>query len=318
MKAKEIVKIGKKKELEIFVPCRSAGNQSLYIENQIKDIENKKRKPIVLWNMRPWDNFNIIHAIYTQKLKQLQNLGFNCQIILYDKLVEKIQQLKNEQELSQLNRTVERNIKWLINSGLNVEHTEFLLESFLWKQINFEDFSNKTTFFAQHCNVESLSLKIDEIFDIFWELYYEELVNSDFLLTGRKDRTEIWGLLRQNIVKTNHFTYTPPIILYFPQFEGFNRKDVTPKDINLLLSINDTKQDIFTKLKKAGANSQFVKDIYNYFLLPYKNNFVSFKSQEEIEFNCFDHVAEKMNNEQIIDYCGEELHSYFKRIKDEH
>ena len=317
MKTKEIIQIGKKKKLEIFVPCRSEGNQSLYIENQIKDIENKERKPVVLWNMRPWDNFNIIHAIYTQKLRQLQDLGFNCQIILYDKLVEKIQQLKNEQEINQLNRTVERNIKWLLNSGLKVEHTEFLLESFLWKQINFEDFSNKTTFFAQHCNLGSLSLKIDEIFDRFWELYYEELVNSDFLLTGRKDRTEIWGILRQNVVKTNHFTYTPPVVLYFPQFEGFNKVDVTPEDTDFLLSINDTKQEIFTKLQQAGACSQFVKDIYNYFLLPYKNNIVSFKSQEEREFNCFDKVAEILNDEEIIDYCGEELYSYFKKIKDE-
>ena len=317
MKAKEIIQIGKKKKLHIFVPCRSDENQSLYVENIIKDIENEERKPVILWNMRPWDNFNIIHAIYAQKLKQLQDLGFNCQIILYDKLVEKIKQLKSEQEIKQLNRTVERNIKWLLNSGLKIEHTEFLLESSLWKQINFEDFSNKTTFFAQHCDLGDLSFEIDEIFDRFWELYYEELVNCDFLLTGRKDKTEIWGILRQNVVKTNHFTYTPPIILYFPQFEGCNKTEVTPKDKDLLLSINDTKQEIFTKLTQGGARSQFVKDIYNYFLLPYRDNIVSYKSQEEREFNCFDKVAESLKDEEIIDYCGEELYRYFKKIKNE-
>lgn len=316
MKAKEIIQIGREKTLQIFIPCRSDENQLLYIENRIKDIKNKKRRPVVLWNMRPWDNFNIIHAIYIQKLKKLQDLGFNCQIILYDKLVEKIKQLKNEEEIKHLDGTVESNIKWLLNSGLKIEHTEFLLESSLWKQINFEDFSNKTTFFAQHCKLGDLSFGIDEIFDRFWELYYEELVDCDFLLTGRKDKTEIWGMLRKDVVKTNHFAYTPPIILYFPQFEGFNRTDVTPEDRDSLLSMNDTKSKIFTKLKQAGAHSQFVKDIYDYFLLPYRDNAISYKSQEERDFSSFDKVVEVLNDEEIIDYCAEELYNYFNKIND--
>lgn len=313
MDSKEILKIGEGLDFEVFMADRASSNKHHYINNQIKEITQQKKAPCILWNIRPWDNFNIIHAIYCQKLKQLQSIGFNCQIIIYDKLVEKILRLNNPQEIEQLRLTVEKNITWLLNSGLNITQTEFLFESFLWEKIQFNDFSNKITLFAQVCDFDITHLTVDEIFDRFWEIYYEVLLDCDFLITGGNDAKEIWGMLRKKTLETNHFTYKPPTLLVLPQITGINGHGVTPKDANNLLSTNDEKKQIFEKLKMAHV--EFLKHVVEFFLLPYLNNRIN---HNNIESNCRTfHELENTLNSDLISFCTNEFHEYFKKIKGE-
>jgi hypothetical protein len=315
MDSKEVILVGKGNKLDVYIPGRSTTeNANNFIHDQLVNINHKGKSPIVLWNVRPWDNFNIIHAIYTQKLIHLQRLGFNCQLILYDKLVEKICRFKNPNEIEQVKNNVERNIKWFQKSGLDIDKTEFLLESFLWEKINFNDFSNKITFFAQICDIKISEIKIDEIFDRFWELYYEEAVNCDFILTGDKDKTDIWGMFRKKIVDTNHFNYTPPTILVFPQFKGLKNNEVTPENSSFLISTNDDPTEIYKKINSSNKN--FIKYVIDFFILPFLNNMVIFREKEKYYSN-YNEMTKDLSINDIKSICVNELKDYFKKINDE-
>lgn len=312
----KILSLGRDRKLSCFFPGRPQHNPVYHnIQLQLAGIKKREEDPTprILWNLRPWDNFNIIHAIYTQKLKQFQEAGFNIQIIFFDKLVEKIEGLRDKVRLNELRINIRDNVKWIINSGLNVGSTEFLLESFLWEAIKFSDFSNKITSFGQICEFGTADLKLSQVLDNLWEIYYEDMVNCDFLLTGAKDQDEIWGMLRENALEDQDFDYNPPTILSMPQITGINGREVTPKDCNNLLTINDSQKEIHQKL--SDADEAFIRDVVELFLLPHISHRIT---HLDIDESCYSYPKLKelfSAKEKLLDYCTMIVDGYFQKIK---
>ncbi len=305
-----ILELSPNRKMECSIPAKIDVNASLFIEMLLSKIRQQNRNPTVLWNMRPWDNYNFIHAIYCQKIKHLIELEFNCQIILYDKFVEKFHRFHRQQEFDQQKAITKKNVSWLINSGLLPNKTEFFSESILWDEIEFKDFSNKITFIAQLFKKSLDGIKVDEILDRLWELYYEEVIQCDFVITGRRDVTEIWNVVRNATLAENNFNYNPPVVLIFPLINGLNDKSIDPSAKKESLTIHDSREEIDRKIQAASDN--FLTDLFELLIIP--------KLQSRIKvnknvYNCFNFSDVKdINGFHYKAFAAEFLFDHFQKV----
>jgi hypothetical protein len=226
---------------------------------------SKEEPPVVLWNAQPWKAFNLLHAIYCQKLKDFIDVGLNCVIILYDKLVEKKIRIL-PQERPEFEKNVRNCFAQLKRAGLT-ERTEFLRESDLWEMIDFKEFAEKITTFAHLCDFDKTWAEKEDvvsfIIDNLCEIYYESLINCDILLTGDIDVQHIWGMLRSKILDKNLLpNYTPPLVLYYPTLMGIDGKPLSPHRDDNSLSIRHDDQLIEERL--MGCSQEFLETTFTF------------------------------------------------------
>lgn len=237
-----------------------------------KKIVNNEEPPVILWNVQPWNTFNILHAIYCQKLKECIEIGFNCVVILYDKLIEKRRRLPN-QERAFIQESVKNCIMWFKNAGLKEEKTEFLTETDLWSFIEFKDFGEMITSFAHLCDFDKnwadRENVVSFIMDNLSEICYESVINCDILLTGDVDVQNIWGMLRSKILDRNLLpNYSPPLVLYYPTLLGSNGQPLSTSSDDNSISIHHKDNEIEDRLRNCQEN--FLETLINYLIIPQK------------------------------------------------
>jgi hypothetical protein len=272
----------------------------------------RHERPLVLWNVRPWNNFNFLHAIYCHKLKKLVDLGFNCVVILYDKYVEKNRKLYGSDKIAFRNG-VENFIQWMRNAGLT-HHTEFISETDIWSYTEFTDFADKFLSFAHASTADIPANKnkfVPAIVDNLFEIFYETLIDCDIVLTGKGDRDNIWGMLRkQALVDKVVDNYKPPIVLNFPNdFVGVDNELINTANNSNSLSTNDDESKLSAKL--GTAHIDFLKILFNFLIIPISES-VRIGGKE---FISFDDIKEKCEITDIRKFAFQFMLEYFRKIK---
>jgi len=105
--------------------------------------------------------------------------------------------------------------------------------------------------------------------DNLCEIYYENLINCDVLLTGKKDAQEIWGMLRNEIlVKKLLDNYIPPLVLSFPILKGPDGTYLSTLSDANSISIRSTKEEL--KNFTEGCSEYFLDLLFSFLIIPWK------------------------------------------------
>jgi hypothetical protein len=276
-----------------------------------KIIRPDKVNPIVLFNLLPWNKFNLIHAIFCQKLADYTRMGFDCVILLYDKEIERSVEISNQDRVS-LQRSVRNCINRFLRAGLIEEKTEFITESDLWKMLKAEEFVDTITSLAFVCEIDNKWKKrrniVSFVLSNLCEIYYENVINCDIVLTGHMQAQSIWGMLRhkQKNILSN---YNPPLILACPTLIGIDDKPLsTSNDENSISIHHDTRE-----LRKRLSNcpQHFIETIFNYLLLSWKKSFSAF----DRTFYSYKEMTERLTEEQIRNLAFDLMNEYFIPLK---
>lgn len=205
-----------------------------HLQNRIDDPTESEHQT-VLWNTLPSANPNLLHAVYVEKLRQLQELGFGVVVLIFDRWQQEVQ--GSERNLSQ-NAAADFGSE-LLDWGLDPKQTEILRESDLRfaidtnelidtivKLCEWADFSTDTEEEGATTSGPPAQIVRNAI-----EIHYEVEVNCDAILAGKNDFNSVWEVLR-NTVRNHEFTdeYTEPLILGFPQLKGTNESDLASDD----------------------------------------------------------------------------------------
>ena len=279
-----------------------------------KKIVNLKEPPVVLWNVQPWNTFNVLHAVYCHKLKECTKMGFNCVVIIYDKLIEKKKRIPC-QERASLQEAVKNCIGWFKKAGLQKEeNTEFLTESDLWSFIKFEEFAETVTSFAHICDFDKNWTEKEDtvsfIMDNLCEIYYETMIDCDILLTSSVDVQKIWGMLRSKILDRNLLShYSPPLILFYPTLMGIDGQPLSTSYSDNSLSIHHSNKELRSKL--SNCPEHFLETLFDYLIIPWK---------QKIEVNgrtiySFEDLKEKSSIDIIRDLAFNCMKEYFYKIR---
>jgi len=278
-----------------------------------KKIVNEEEPPVILWNVQPWNTFNLLHAVYCQKLKECIEIGFNCAVILYDKLIEKKKGIPSQEKAS-LQEAVKNCIVRFKKAGLKEEKTEFLTESDLWSFIKFEEFAETVTALAHLCDFDKNWTKregvVSFIMDNLCEIYYESVINCDILLAGDVDVQSIWGLLRSKVLDRNLLPqYSPPLVLFYPTLMGIDSKPLSTSSDNNSLSIHHSNEEIRGRL--VNCPEQFLETLFDYLIIPWK---------QKIEvnggiFHSFEELKEKLSMDEIRNLAFNYMKDYFYKIR---
>lgn len=308
----QILAISAKKSFKPFTSTFFS-DTDLRLDVIAKKIVNHEEPPIVLWNVQPWNNFNILHAIYCQKLKEYEEIGFNCVVILYDKMIEK-KIGRKDQEKIHIQQAVRNCIKWFKKAGLKDEKTEFLTESDLLSFIKSYDFADTLTSLAHVCNFNKNWVKkegvVSFIMDNLCEIYYESVINCDILLTSDEDIQKIWGMLRTKILDRNLLpNYTPPLILYYPTLTGTDNQSLSTSNNNNSLSITHTTQELKQRIETCSEH--FLETIVDFLIIP---NRKKIEAQGKMYYS-FEDLKEKIPIEQIRELIFEFLKGYLFLIR---
>jgi len=320
MREKEIENIKNKllyisdgKYLELDAP-KYYPNPHFKLDKLIEKLSDEE--VTILWNVQPWDNFNILHAIYCQKLKECIELGFNVIVLFYDKLVEKLieKKLKSPVDPNYVKTNVENNIKWFKRAGLKDKKTEFLTESLLWEIVDPQHFMETITSLAHLCVVNGKLVDkenlISFIIDNLCEIYYESVLNCDILLTGDIDVQKIWNMLRGEMLMKNREKYEPPLILTFPTLLGIDGSPLTTytdkNSLSINLGINELKMRIETCPEK------FLETLFDFLIIPNKEKVIKI---DEESFTSFKSLKNRIEEERIRSIAFEFIKEYFKEIR---
>jgi hypothetical protein len=197
------------RSLQLIVPSR------LDERSHLAEIDKRigtPNPPAVLFNLRPWNNFTLIHAIYFDRLRYYQSLGLRTVVILYDKLVLKLRHVHGAR-LGEMDVAVANLRRWINASGIAPSGNEIFLESELWEMFS-EQILDRMSSIA-HCpssahetpSTESISRVLDNL----CELAYESILKVDFVLTGGIDVKDIWRRVRLDSMQSANLD--PPCVL---------------------------------------------------------------------------------------------------------
>ena len=307
----QIVTISPNIELSKYIPLTSSHSSlELRLQEVAKKIVNRENPPLVLWNVQPWNTFNILHAIYCHKLKNFIEIGFNCQIIIYDKLVEKKNHIPNRDRIY-LDESIKNCIKWFKSAGLKEEKTEFLTESDIMSFIKFEEFAESITTLGHIIGFDkNWSQKegtVSFIMDRICEIYYENLINCDILLTGEADMQEIWRTARSEIIDRNLPNYRPPLILYYPTIIGIDGLPLVTDNNSLSIYLNDRE----LRENIVSSPEHFLKTIFDFLIIPSKGKI----RNNEDTFYSFEELKKELSRNKINELAFDFMKDYFTTIR---
>jgi len=295
----------------MFTPTISS-DANVRLAKLVKQIIVEKNPPVIMINLRPSFDFNILHAIYLLKVKQCIDLGFNCVMIIYDKTIEK-RNLVPSQEIQLFNEVIMRNINWFKRAGITEENTEIFTESDLWSIIEFREFAEVVTSFAHifKINPEAYSVEgngiVSKVMSNLCEIYYEYFLKSDVILIGESDANEIWRTLRTSGGKIID-GYVSPLVLYYPMLNGIDGNKLSIISSKNSISTSDTKNDIESKIK--GSPEAFLEVLIDYFIIPWKKVL----TVEKKHFCSFEELKQEFELSTIQDLIIEYTNEYFSNI----
>jgi hypothetical protein len=286
-------------------------------ESRLDDIARRvvggKSRPLVLWNLRPWDTFNLLHAVYCVKLADLIDLGFNCVVVLYDKFIQKRTRIPNA-ELPSLQAATKKCVNRLVRAGLDESKTEFITEADLLSLVKPEEFADKITSFAHLCDFDKGWAERDDavslIVDNLCEVYYESVIKCDVLLTGDVDIQRVWGMLRSKILDKNLLPdYSPPLVLFYPTLIGTDKQPLSTSSDGNSLSIQHSSEEVKYRLRTCGEN--FLATLFDFFIFPWKK---TIEIDGRISYS-FEEVREKSSIGQIRDLASNCVNDYFYKVR---
>jgi hypothetical protein len=261
------------KDIKTANPNFSGGDQ--HLDHLSKKVCNNDSEQLtLLWNTRPpetYNNLNLLHCIYLNKIKHLQNHGFNVTILVFDKYDREAKQLGSGENKTARNVAIDfaNNI---FNWGLSPSETEIILESNLRKSVNSDDFIEKIIELA--CQIDDEEIKNEgsktpntsEIIQNSIEIYYEKVINCDAILAGEHDLDRVWDVLRSLLVDEPFFPeYDEPLVLGLPHLEDDNGKALSPtKQTNTIHSGMDSKE-IKDRIRESDSIRRAVCD---YLIMP--------------------------------------------------
>ena len=196
--------------------------------------------PHILWNTQPAPHVNLLHSIYLEKLRQLQQ-EFDCNItiLVFDRY--RLESEQYDEETRAIQELEKQFIPELRSWGLQDEKTEILMETDIRFCIDSNELVEAMVHLSRTCDyeVESLgSLLSEQNGDITMEkmkesvaenigneiekfilktieVYYEKIIDCDIVLTGKRDLEGVWQLLKSN--DTGDAEYEEPYVLAFPE-----------------------------------------------------------------------------------------------------
>ena len=279
-----------------------------------RKVVNNEGPPVILWNVQPWHTFNVLHAVYCQKLKECIEIGFNCIVLLYDKLIEKKKRIPR-QERASLQEAVRNCIGWFKKAGLGKEEkTEFYTESDLWSIIKFEEFAEAVTSLAHLCDFDKNWAERENVVSFIManlcEIYYESVVNCDVLLTSNVDVQRIWGMLRSKILDRNLLPhYSPPLVLFYPELRGIDGDPLITSSDDNSLSIHHSKKELKSRL--TNCPEHFLETLFHYLIIPWKKKLEA--SGRTIY--SFEELKERLLIDKIRNLAFDYMKEYFDKVR---
>jgi hypothetical protein len=227
----------------------------------------------VLWNTRPAQDLNLLHAVYLEKLKTLQEAGFGATIVIFDKYEQEAEQL-SEGEADRLRTRSVDFAKKLLEAGLDEERTEILLETELRAACDPEDIVESIVTLGTADAVDGWepegsgeaerTSSADLIRNII-EIHYETVVDCDAILAGQADLEGVWRLLRDALDETDCFDgYTEPLVFGFPNLTGVDGEPLSPTDASNSIAASMPSERIFERLRRSAS---FRETVFEYYLL---------------------------------------------------
>lgn len=300
----------------------SAESDDAHLDAICDKVNNNGENPTVLWNIQPWNEFHIIHAIFCQKLCQLIEIGFNCTIILHDKYVENHliankpdSQIDTELLYARIQSCIDR----FENAGLENDRCEILLESQLWDAVDTREFLSNLVSLSHITGFRPDWSERDDVVPFLvnhlCEIYYESIVDCDILLTGGPDVDGIWDALRTKEVADLLDEFTSPLILYYPILLGINSEPLGTRSTENSISVQESKDDIAEKL--ASSTEDFRELILNKILL-WPNTDLGPDISVSINggaYQTYDDMSEHATEQEILDAATEGLSNYFNEVQ---
>jgi hypothetical protein len=295
----EVLKLGSR-ELETETTSPEYRGKNSPVETHLRELWNKQQNGEqlnVLWNTRPSPHLNLLHSIYLEKLKQLQQRGFRATILVFDKYHREINQPTEPERAA---RWAIRFANKLADYGLDPEKTEILLETDFRQCIDPGELTDVMITLSRGTEYNTVFNPGDyEITDITEalirntiEIYYETLLQSDIILSGSMDLRFVWRVLRSEIAEQNLFTeHEEPLILGVPTLE-IGEKELSPTE-SVFISDNMDSDKIEQNLRESD---DLRKKIFEYLLLQQHEGSIELNGEKCAEY---EHVPELPLDKEI-------------------
>lgn len=231
----DVLSIGRESRLTATTANPLHENGRRHLRRLGKKHRKDDERPTLLWNTRPADHVNLLHAVYLQKLLHLQECGFNVTIIVYDLWYGEEQRLSpTEMEEAQIvaRQFADEILDW--DRGFDPRRTEILLESDLRSSLDPNKLIQNINMIANSDSVADSDVNVErsdpsELLHGAIEICYEVELDCDVILAGTRDTEGVWNLLR-NVVSNEKFfdSYTEPLVLGVPQMKLDNGETLSP------------------------------------------------------------------------------------------
>lgn len=301
----ELTSLTEDTSLSLSVPSRIDARTRLQV---LDDSRKSPNPPVILWNLRPWNNFTLIHAIYIERLRYYQHIGFRTVIILYDNLVSKLRNLPTGNP--EVQKGVDNIRSWLLSAGMDMSKTELFLESEIWQLFSSEILERLTSIAHSSAGAQESASKssISTVLDNLCELVYEGVLRVDIVLTGGRDTNDIWNRVRiDSLERTNH---SAPCVLSFPLIHSANQAvaDTVRDDFSVTSDSSQIRAAI------SSASEDFLKQLFNLFLIPKEKPNVLRVDNKPV--TCYDRaLKDGISLDRLRSFAAEQLIEYFGKIK---
>lgn len=295
---------------EFTVEERPEDRHLKHLYNSLHESEEKRT---VLWNTRPANRINVLHAVYLEKLVEFQQAGFETTIVIFDKYEQERQQLSPARAKQKHRKAIEF-AHDILDWGLDADRTEILLETDLRAACNPEDIVETIVMLGNAIDLdpgdgddrsESADGLLPEVIEKIIEIHYESVINCDAILAGQDDLENVWNDLREALVAGDLFEeYTEPLVFGMPRLT--KGSDGTPPAANELSNTIHTglnRSEIEQRLRGSEA---FRTDVFDLFLLQKET---VRRSGERIRE--YDQLSERMSEREASQFIADRVETHF-------
>lgn len=251
----------------------SRNAEEIVTVEELSQLLETKEKPRAYVGYEPSGEIHLGHLVTVNKLKDLQNAGFEIIVLLAD-----IHAYLNEKgSFEEIKKLAERNMKTFIAFGLKKENTKFILGSEYQLR---KDYVLDVLRLARITTVNRARRSMDEVSrrkedPMVSQMIYPLMQALDIaylgvdVAVGGIDQRKIHMLARENLPAIG---YRAPICIHTPIIAGLDGEKMSKSRGNYI-SLRDSEEDVERKIMKAYCPQGVVEgnpviDLVKYYVFP--------------------------------------------------
>ncbi len=304
--------------------------QEIIGEEELKELLKSKKKPVVYCGYETSGEVHLGHLVSMTKLLDLQKAGFKVKVLFADWHTY----LNQKGDWDFIKKEIKRWKKIFSDFGLN--KAEFILGSEVERNLDYVDdvfnLATKTTLKRGLRSMQTVARDIDnaKISQVIYPLMQIadfKYLKVDCALGGIEQR-KIHMLALESLKEIN---YKTPILFHhelIPSLQGSEKGKMSSSDSSGLISIQDTEEEIKSKIKKAYCPEGIIEENpilkiakllvfpkYNKIIIKRPEKFggtVEYASYEELEE---DFVSKNLHPLDLKNAVAEEIINLLKPFK---